>query len=38
VAWAAHHLVAVDRVAIGVGAIFGVMVGMELLCQAWRDK
>ena len=38
VAWAAHHLAVVDRVAIGVGAIFGVMVGMELLCQAWRDK
>jgi hypothetical protein len=38
VAWAAHHLVAVDRVAIGVGAVGGVLVGLELLAQAWREK
>ena len=38
VAWAAHHLVAVDRVAIGVGAMGAVLVGIELLTQAWRDR
>jgi hypothetical protein len=38
VAYVAHHLAVVDRVAIGVGAVGAVLVGMELLVQAWRDK
>ena len=38
VGWVSHHLAAVDRVAIGVGAVGGVLVGLELLTQAWRDR
>lgn len=38
VAYVAHHLAVVDRVAIGVGAVGAVLVGMELLVQAWRDR
>lgn len=38
VAYAAHHLAVVDRVAIGVGGVGAVLVGMELLVQAWRDR
>ena len=38
VAWVSQHLAAVDRVAIGVGAVGGVLVGLELLAQAWREK
>jgi hypothetical protein len=38
VGWVATHLSLADRVAIGVGAVGGVLVGLELLAQAWRDK
>lgn len=38
VAWVSQHLAAVDRVAIGVGAVGGVLVGLELVAQAWREK
>jgi hypothetical protein len=27
-----------DRAAIGVGAVGGALVGLELLTQAWREK
>jgi hypothetical protein len=38
VGWVSTHLPLADRVAIGVGAVGGVLVGLELLTQAWRDK
>lgn len=38
VAWVSRHLADVDRVAIGVGAVGAVLVGLELLSQALRDK
>ena len=36
VAWAAQHLVFVDRGAVGVAAVGGVLLGLELLLQLWR--
>ncbi len=38
VGWVSAHLPSADRVAIGVGAVGGVLVGLELLVQAWREK
>ena len=38
VGWVSTHWPLVDRVAIGVGGVGGVLVGLELLTQAWRDK
>ncbi len=38
VGWVSAHLPLADRAAIGVGAVGGVLVGLELLAQAWRDK
>jgi hypothetical protein len=38
VGWVSTYLPFADRVAIGVGAVGGVLVGLELLTQAWREK
>jgi hypothetical protein len=38
VGWVSTHLPLADRAAIGVGAVGGALVGMELLAQAWREK
>jgi hypothetical protein len=38
VGWVSNYLPLADRVAIGVGAVGGVLVGLELLTQAWREK
>lgn len=38
VGWASTHLPLADRAAIGVGAVGGVLVGLELVAQAWREK
>ncbi len=38
VGWVSAHLPSADRVAIGVGAVGGVLVGLELLVQAWSEK